>query len=241
MMARKPRYDAESLRKRGYGRALQLPRRLRLKPEDLQGKRILEVGCGFGEHTAAVAEIYGAEAVGIDPWPRFLDGPYADRSNFLTADILDPGITRLGQFDVIASYDVLEHVVEPHIAIEHIAKMLALGGRAFLKFNLHRGASASHVVHLIDFPWCHLILTAEQIEDLVWARHGYRRGPSWVNRATYAHYLEWFTVNGLKAEAVWYDRFPMSEDFHQNHAKELSGVPRYELERNFMLACLIKQ
>jgi len=237
----KQEYDRDALWKRGRGRAGQLPRRLKVGPEVLAGKRILEVGCGFGEHTAAVAEMYQADAVGIDPWPRFKDGPYADVCQCHQADILSQAdVATLGQFDFIASYDVLEHVRDPYLAVCNIAGLLKPAGKAFLKFNLYRGASASHVVHLIDFPWCHLILSPKEIEDLIYERYGVRRGPSWVNRATYAHYADWFEEFGLKAQAIWYDRYRMADSFYHQHIDSLCFYPRYELERNFMLATLYK-
>lgn len=236
----KQTYSDSALMKRGAGRARELPRRLKISPEEMRNKRVLEVGCGFGEHICHVKDQYDCEVIGIDPWPRFKEGPFSDREYLREGDILSPDILNLGKFDYIASYDVLEHVEIPEMAVKNISSLLKPGGRAFLKFNLHRGASASHVVHLTEFPWCHLILTPSEIEDLVFHKHGYRRGPSWVNYATYAHYIEWFSKHGLLAEAIWYDRFRISDEFYQMHYSALKGYPRYELERNFMMATLSK-
>jgi hypothetical protein len=65
-----PKYDEHSLRSRGCGRARKLPRRLGVNPARLHGARILAVGADNGETTMAVREMYGADVLDVEPFPR---------------------------------------------------------------------------------------------------------------------------------------------------------------------------
>jgi SAM-dependent methyltransferase len=73
----RPRYDPESLEKRASGRIGELPRRLGIETSALRSARVLEIGCGNGECTAAIIDRFGADAYGIDIVPRWEGGPYA--------------------------------------------------------------------------------------------------------------------------------------------------------------------
>ena len=82
-------------------------------PEDLQGRRILDAGCGTGQMSVALAR-RGADVVAIDlsktltdiareRLPADLGG---GRVTFLAGDMLDPG---LGRFDHVVGMDSLIH------------------------------------------------------------------------------------------------------------------------------------
>lgn len=231
-------YDAASLESRGKGRARWFADRLKLGDADLRGARVLEVGCGFGEFSAAMEDQFNVEAVGIDPWLRFGQGPYADRTFHHPLDITSDEVLALGTFDYVASFDVLEHVEDPKRALTNIFQLLKPNGRAFLKYNLHRGANASHIVHHTNVPWCHLIMSDDEIEELTLARTGTRRTPAWVNKATYAHYLVWLAEIGFETMTTWYVRYPMDEAFYQQHRDILVRYPRDDLDKDFMCVTL---
>lgn len=234
-MTERQQYDKQSLIDRGIGRAQALPSRLGVEPEALRGKRILEIGCGFGEHCAAAREMFRAEVVGIDPWPRIDDGPFAGGDFFVQEDITAPSVRTLGEFDFIASYDVFEHVEQPEKGIENVARLLRPGGVAFLKYNLYRGRSATHIVHRTNAPWAQLLLSPEEIE----ARYGI--APAWVNKLTYAHYLHYFARAGLSVEGEGYVWARIPDDFLQTHWEKLKAYPRDELDRDFMRVRLAKR
>ncbi|MBZ0272506.1 class I SAM-dependent methyltransferase [bacterium] len=92
------------------------------------GKRYFEVGCGTGDATAAAAAL-GFEAIGMDIAP----------SAIATARERFPGVTYLvgsasdydapdDRFDVIALFDMIEHVPDAHALLGNLARMLAPGG-----------------------------------------------------------------------------------------------------------------
>jgi SAM-dependent methyltransferase len=102
--------------------------------------RFLDVGCAWGGNVVAMAKA-GAESIGFDINPDLLDFAHtmaaeeevSARTKFLVADIckLNPG--NFGQFDLISSVDVAEHVLEPDAAFANLSRMLSSRGTLILK------------------------------------------------------------------------------------------------------------
>jgi len=94
--------------RRNLGTALSL--------DSLRGKRVLDVGCGFGRHLYVASEA-GAEVVGVD----LSGGVEVARANnrdhpgchVVQANILERPF-REGSFDVVWSFGVLHHMPDPH-------------------------------------------------------------------------------------------------------------------------------
>lgn len=227
-----PKYDVATLNSRGAGRARELPRRLGVSADQLKGRRILEIGCGNGETTIAVREIYQAEVLGVDPYPRFKGTPWADEPVFVEADIVEVG--DIGTFDFLHSYTVWEHIRRPKEALEKAFSLLRPGGRGYLVYNLYRGATAAHLAGYLDIPWVHLLYSEDEIRAMMKERRGLDRGPSWVNKLTWAHYLVYFEQIGFKVEKCWYTLRRMDPEFYKAHEQKLSAYPMEDLERSFM-------
>lgn len=126
-----------------YRRALAELRRksanrlLDLLEERTAGRRLLDVGCGFGWFLDAATR-RGWRATGIDPSPRAaVDG---------TAQGLDvrrgefPRSSPEGEtFDVIAFLDVLEHLPDPRATLAAAARRLNAGGVVAIKLPNQAG------------------------------------------------------------------------------------------------------
>lgn len=239
-----PLYDAASLQKRAEGRVRELPRRLGVAPEALQGARMLEIGCGNGECTAAAMRIYEADSYGVDIEPRWRDGPYDNlglEGRLLLLDASGPDITRLGTFDIVHSYTVFEHIERPREALENIFKLLKPGGRAFLSFKLYLGASAAHLLgYLPDMPWIHLTHSDIEIREIMKKRFGVNRGAAWVNRWTSQNYLDTCTGIGFEIDKCWYTRKVPETRFYEEHKNTLGKYNVAELAKNFMHLTLIR-
>ena len=77
-------------------------------PQDLQGARVLDAGCGAGQMTAELAA-RGAEVTAVDISPALVDiakarlpQSHADRVTFTSGDMLSD---RLGRFDYVIAMD----------------------------------------------------------------------------------------------------------------------------------------
>jgi len=106
----------------------------------LKGKRVLDVGCGYGGFMVAAGRAGAREVVGIDTNPRVLElaplllSDYEVEARLEQVDLTDPAVpARLGRFDVIICNDVLEHVTSVETAVGNLSSMLARSGRVFLE------------------------------------------------------------------------------------------------------------
>lgn len=102
----------------------------------LNGARVLDVGCGGGILSEALARA-GADVVGIDLAPRVLDVArlHLHESN-VNVDYREIAVEDLArdmpaQFDAITCMEMLEHVPDPGSVIAAIAALLKPNGRAF--------------------------------------------------------------------------------------------------------------
>ena len=98
---------------------------------DLQGKRVLDLGCGFGEHCKRFVECGAEKVVGIDISEKMLEVAKAENA--------DPKITYINmpmeeiaqlqeQFDVVISSLAFHYVEDFDGVISSIYKMLKDGG-----------------------------------------------------------------------------------------------------------------
>ena len=102
-----------------------------------EGRRYLDVGCGYGGFLRAFAEA-GFETVGIEIRANLAElsrANVADVSNaaVIEGDFLAQTPGALGSFDCITCNDVIEHVKDPIAAMRAIAAMLRPGGVLFME------------------------------------------------------------------------------------------------------------
>jgi SAM-dependent methyltransferase len=106
----------------------------------VRGKRVLDVGCGYGGFLVAAGRAGAKEVVGIDTNPRVLElaplllSDYEVTARLEHLDLADQEVAeRLGKFDLIICNDVLEHVPDVERAVRNLTSMLVEGGRIFLE------------------------------------------------------------------------------------------------------------
>ena len=103
----------------------------------LKGARALDVGCGGGILSEALAAA-GARVTGIDLAPRVLDVARLHlHETGASVDYRETSVETLaadmpGAFDVITCMEMLEHVPDPGSVIAACATLLKSGGRLFL-------------------------------------------------------------------------------------------------------------
>jgi len=94
------------------------------------GRTLLDVGAGAG-HFVEEAQRLGWNATGLDFDSGAVESAKA-RGVKLTQGELGADSYQEGQFDVITSIEVLEHLMEPGATVQRIAQLLKPGGIFFL-------------------------------------------------------------------------------------------------------------
>lgn len=94
-----------------------------------QKQRVLDVGCSSGNFGEVLIHEKGCEVVGLD-----IDPPDVERAKKkLTAayvrNVERDDLADLGKFDVIIFADVLEHLLDPLMALNKVKRLLRPGGR----------------------------------------------------------------------------------------------------------------
>lgn len=118
---------------------------------DFNGLRVVDVGCGGGILTEALARS-GAKAVGVDMAAESIEAARAHAlSNSLEVDYQIKTAEELASesdlFDVVTCMEMLEHVPYPESVIRSCAKLVKPGGFVFFStLNRHPAAFALGIV-----------------------------------------------------------------------------------------------
>src|SRR5215469_7514169 len=141
--AKRVRQLAESVQSRFRYHSIELPdgsvlpglqpvehlrRRLELfrLPEDLRGKRVLDIGAWDGWFSFE-CERRGANVVAVDciPLDTFLEAKELLQSKveYLTLDVNELSARRLGKFDIVLFFGVLYHLRHPLLGLEKVTEL----------------------------------------------------------------------------------------------------------------------
>lgn len=95
-------------------------------PEDLTGKRVLDIGCWDGFYSFE-AERRGAEVVSVDCWrpEKYFVAHEAlqSRAQFHELSVYEVTRDRLGSFDIVFFLGVLYHLRHPLLALERVCEV----------------------------------------------------------------------------------------------------------------------
>jgi SAM-dependent methyltransferase len=90
-----------------------------------RGGRLLDFGCGSGSFARWMAES-GYDAVGLEPFS--LGEPVEGQHLLLLREPLETAAPRLGRFDIITMWHVLEHLTRPVEVLKSLAQLLTDDG-----------------------------------------------------------------------------------------------------------------
>ena len=93
----------------------------------MAGQRLLDIGCGDGYFIGFCQQL-GIESYGYDISPAVAN--YAQRKGLRVYSDLDKVTDK---FDIITMFDVLEHMENPRVELEYLAKLLKDNGLIFIE------------------------------------------------------------------------------------------------------------
>ncbi|MEZ4934954.1 MAG: class I SAM-dependent methyltransferase [Saprospiraceae bacterium] len=180
---------------------------------DLDGKKILDFGCGMGGMSLWYGGNFDCLVHGVDidvhhiRIANDLKGRHhLPNVKFEVRNVLDKPFD--DQYDFIVLNDVAEHIQLPilkKIFVE-LAKSLAPGGGIFVSYPPWKSPYASHVQHAVGIPWCQYLpermllkmieknnrpIVGEEESDLLEAYKG-------LNRLTHEKLMDAVKPSGLK-------------------------------------------
>lgn len=165
--------------------------------ETLVGKNILEIGCGFGDRCYLMAKYEGTRVHGIDVDDYTInqspdlnvwnpeDTEYIhnkidlvrkqisekfpenvrDKVTFSTESIEQYVTTN--SYDIIISFDVLEHLIDLDSAFRQMSLALKSGGILSHEYNSFFSFDGGHSLCTLDFRYGHCILSKENFERYI--------------------------------------------------------------------------
>ena len=136
--------------------------------------RALEVGCGSGYMTLAVAATGVPTVVGCDIdverygggtgrrqlWERLV--PSGAEVRFEHADAASLPYED-ASFDLVFSSSVLEHVRDPRRVLGELRRVLRAGGFAYHHVDPWFSPQGGHSLCILDFPWGHVRLSRDEL------------------------------------------------------------------------------
>jgi SAM-dependent methyltransferase len=109
-----------------YARLMEFVCRVYPASRVLERPQLLDVGCGSGWSTFAFA-LAGYDALGIDLNPRSFEPPATEHCRLQEASGLDIPFPD-GSFDVVTSYQFIEHAHSPERALDEMVRVCKPGG-----------------------------------------------------------------------------------------------------------------
>lgn len=120
----------------------------------IDGKKLLEIGSGYGTNLAVFVKDFGIDGYGVEPDGEGFGRSYASSRELFAANGLDPNriVAAVGEalpfedqtFDLIYSSYVLEHVQDPEKVLAEAVRVLKPGGMAVFELPNHLSYFEGH-------------------------------------------------------------------------------------------------
>lgn len=134
----------------------------------------LDLGCGSGELSIAIARASGGRVTGVDFMPRSIERAklnaerlgVSEQVKFICQDLSKWQPPAEQRFDVLLSFDALEHISEPQAFLAKMADFMAPGGVAVVAFGpLFHSPFGDHMWDFfrLQIPWRGLIFREDAL------------------------------------------------------------------------------
>jgi len=145
---------------------LQVDKRMIKELINLDGKKVLDFGCGMGGMTLWYATNWDCEVMGLD-----IDANHIEVSKnmklrhqvhnvqFEQRNLLEEPLPKEISFDNIFMNDVVEHIPLPILKslFEKLHNYISDTGQIFVSYPPWKSPHASHVSHAVGLPWCQFL------------------------------------------------------------------------------------
>jgi len=191
----------EGLHHRSEQRASRL---LRRAGAHRQAWQFLELGCDDGMTSHALAragkEVVATDVVAEGFDPR-LEEDGVDHRRMDPAHLDFPDHS----FDVVFSFDALEHFADPVRTLDESVRVCRPGGRIFHRSGpLYFSPHGRHAGRLVPVPYCQVLAAEETLRELARRRHGEEVVLPEVNRWTLDAFRRLFERFSDRLELVYY-------------------------------------
>jgi SAM-dependent methyltransferase len=188
----------------------------------LDGKRVLDVGCGDGSNAVLLAE-HGASVHGIDLALPILDAGehgerlrrvgalmVADRTQLsVTLELMDATAMTFGDatFDLVMSRSAMEHLHPVERALAEMVRVTRPGGVIHCSIDPFFWLRGCHKQGVVDIPFAHARLSLDEFTRFVTATEGERAAArrrqrlATLNRLTLAQWREVVSRTGCEVLA----------------------------------------
>ena len=141
---------------------------------ELEGKRVLDFGCGYGGKSVELASrVPSAFVVGVDVHQKKVD---RGRDFARRRSVLNVGFELCTQngipldddsVDAVVCHDVLEHVHRPDVTFRELARVMRPGARLYSVFPPYDGPVSHHLDFITGVPFLHWIWAPDTIMETV--------------------------------------------------------------------------
>ena len=190
---------------------------------ELKGKTLLDVGCGAGYFLEAAMEA-GIKCDGLEP----SENVRADTSNRLGIDISPLAIEDYkseDKYDIVTSFDVIEHVKDPMVLLKNMYNMVKEGGIILLytpnfdSFGIRVTKENSNLIA----PGAHLLLFSYTSMKYALEKTGFN--------------LEYYKTFGLDIDdIIQYEKLTDDSNFIIKWKEELQAIIDYSNCGTYMRA-----
>jgi len=210
--------------------------KLQRRVGDLGGKRILEIGSGYGMMVVQGRLSYGFDIQGLEPSKQGFEGRYEIAQQLLVDNNLEDSCIVCapgeqipfpdGSFDVVYSFQVLEHVQDPFRVLAESWRVLRPGGILYCDAPNYRTFWEGHY----NIPWIPGISKPlAQFYVRLW-----RRDPSYIN------HLNFLNQPDMEKWLTKICGFPIESDFGLSYWVQRMRNPTFSAYANSRLMKFVR-